>query len=844
MRGAIFSRVIIPTLLIAGPAVGQVQTKNHANWKLSDRFSTELVSKFIGSTTVTPRFINNTDRFWYNWRDRSGTRFMIVDPKAKSKTLLFDSAKMAALLSEQLKKPYDSQTLPITTIDFSTDGKKITFTVEETRFEYDLDAKTLKNLGKSTARPGVRPPAAGIGGGRGTRGGAQGGPGRVAPTDFRAIAPDKKFYVYAKDHNLFLVEGDDATKAVQITNDGEQYFSFGSRPTGNQPDQSFDEEEDGVQTDDIFGSDYDADPQRRGQGGQQGGQGTRTQTTTTQGGQARPTESRVRPQVTWSKDSRYFYVTRSDSRKVGELWLVDNYAEPRPKLQTYKYTMPGETNVTQFEFQLFDRTTKKLKKVDLLKYKDGQMMNISWTESGKIRFERRDRLQRNLQYCEYDPETDKTKVLVTESTEIGFLERQDFRPIEAGKDMLWWSERSGWGHLYRYDFNGKLIGQLTSGPWRVDSVVDLDGKKNTVWFRGAGKEDNENPYNAHLYKLDLETKAISLLDAGDSEHSSALSPSKDFIVDSYSRVDMPGKSVLRDGNGRVVMDLEKVDTKPLEELGWKMPERFSVKAADNVTDLYGNMWKPFDFDPKKKYPIILNVYPGPQTESVTQTFSVMPMTQRLANLGFIVIQLGNRGGNPKRSNAYHSFGYFNLRDYALEDKKVGVEQLAAKNLWIDIDKVGIFGHSGGGFMSSAALLVPPYNDFFKVAVSSSGNHDNNIYNQNWSEQHHGIKEIKSYLYGDKFEIKVPTNVEVAGNLKGKLLLVHGDMDNNVHPANTSRLVNALIKAGKRFDYMIMPGQQHGYGPLQPYFTQLLMEYFSEHLMGDNYRQSAELKVKG
>ncbi len=829
MRSTVFIRVLFPSLILATQAFGQALTINQANWTLSDRFSSDLVAKYVGSVTVTPRFINNTDKFWYTWRDTKGLRFMLVEPAGRVKKPLFDVAKMAALLSEQMKKPYDAQTLPITTLEFTTDGKRIMFNVEDTRFEFDLDAGTLKNMGKARALPVPRAPGAGAGRGRG--GGGQGAGQAGGFGDFRVISPDKKFYVYAKDHNLFYVEGDDVTKVVQLTTDGEQYFSFGARTAAGAADQSFDDEDQVI--------DEEEDPQQRNRGQR----GTQTQTTTGQQTPPRPADARVRPSATWSKDSRYFYVSRSDSRKVGELFLVDNYAEPRPKLQTYKYTMPGEANVTQFEFHLFDTKTKKLKKVDLMKYKDGQIFSTAWTDTGMIRFMRRDRLQRNMEYCEYNPATDKVRTLVTESTEIGFLERQDFRPIEPNKDMIWWSERSGWGHLYRYTYDGKMVAQLTSGPWRVDSLVDLDAKKNTLWFRGAGKEE-ENPYNQHLYKMDLDGKAVTLLDSGDAEHSSVLSPTKDFIVDSYSRVDLPGKSVLRDGSGRVVMDLETVNMRPLMELGWRMPDRFVTKAGDNVTDIHGNMWKPFDFDPKKKYPIILNVYPGPQTESVSPTFSAMPTTQRLANLGFIVIQIGNRGGNPKRSNAYHSYGYFNLRDYGLEDKKVGVEQLAAKYPWIDSDKVGIFGHSGGGFMSSAALLVPPYNEFFKVAVSSAGNHDNNIYNQNWSEQHHGIKEIKSFLFGNKFEIKVPSNVEVAGNLKGKLLLVHGDMDNNVHPANTSRLVNALIKAGKRFDYMIMPGKQHGFGEMQPYFTQMLMEYFSEHLMGDNYRRSSEIKEKG
>jgi dipeptidyl aminopeptidase/acylaminoacyl peptidase len=362
--------------------------------------------------------------------------------------------------------------------------------------------------------------------------------------------------------------------------------------------------------------------------------------------------------------------------------------------------------------------------------------------------------------------------------------------------------------------------------------------------------------------VNLDGTGLTLLDPGDANHSSALSPSKKYVVDNSSRANMPGVALLRDDRGNAILDLEKQDITRLEEYGWRAPETFAVKAADGVTDIYGNIWKPFDFDSTRKYPIIAHVYPGPQTESVSYGFSPTAAQQRLAQLGFIVIQIGNRGGSPQRNNAYHSYGYYNLRDYGLADKKAGIEQLAARHPWIDIDRVGIFGHSGGGFMTAAALLLPPYNDFFKVGVSSAGNHDNNVYNQNWSEQHHGLREVRTprttttqgnstgsgdqdgtaqeQEYDISFEIHVPANHELAENLKGKLLLVHGDMDNNVHPAGTIRLADALIRANKRFDLMMMPGQAHGFGPMQDYFTRMMYEYFAEHLLGDYYRSGATM----
>jgi dipeptidyl aminopeptidase/acylaminoacyl peptidase len=255
-----------------------------------------------------------------------------------------------------------------------------------------------------------------------------------------------------------------------------------------------------------------------------------------------------------------------------------------------------------------------------------------------------------------------------------------------------------------------------------------------------------------------------------------------------------------------------------------------MKADDGITDIYGVMYKPFDFDENKKYPLIQYVYPGPQTEAVNKSFSVsMNRTDRMAQVGFIVVTLGNRGGHPARSKWYHTYGYGNLRDYGLADKKYVAEQLADKYNFIDIDKVGIFGHSGGGFMSTAAMLVYP--DFFDVAVSSAGNHDNTIYNSWWSETHHGIKEEQQADGSIKYKYAIDKNQSLAANLKGKLMLVTGDIDNNVHPGGTIRMANALIKANKRFDFMLMPGQRHGFGSMTEYFFWLTADYFSKHLLG-------------
>lgn len=850
---------VIPALLLALAALptgAQGRGENNANWALANRFTTEALRSVVHSTSVTPRWIGEKDSLWYNWRDSKGSAFYLVVPRTKTRQHLFDHTKMAAALSAAHRRAYDPQNLPFTVITFSEDWKSIRFDVDTLRYEWALASETLRSLGRAPRDS----TAAGRGGGGGEGGGGRGGGG--GNQDFRNFSPDSTAFVFARDHNLYLVEvGKPDT--IQLSKDGVRFYSFGSRDTTAITRQQENEQEDDQQ-----------------QGGRGQGQGT-----------ARNRDPRVRAQVTWSPDSRAFAVQRQDTRKVSDLFLVNSLSNPRPTLLTYKYAMPGEDNVAQQELYVYRRGEAGITPVNVKRWKDQRLFDIHWTTgSDKLRLVRRDRLQRNLELIEVDLASKAIRSLISESVENSSLERQNVRYVfDDGKsrrgDMIWWSERSGWGHYYLYDHNGTLKRAVTSGPWRAEAIIGVDSTRRLAWIAGVGREEGENPYYRHMYRMGLDGGPVVLLDPGNANHNSSLaslSPSKKYLVDNFSRIDLPAKAVIRDGNsGAIIMNLEETDMARLREIGWKPPEPFMVKAADGVTDIYGNMWKPFDFDSTKKYPIIAHVYPGPQTESVTPGFSPTATNQRLAQLGFIVIQIGNRGGSPQRSNAYQSYGYYNLRDYGLADKKAGIEQLAARHRWIDIDRVGIYGHSGGGFMTAAALLQPPYNDFFKVGVSSAGNHDNNVYNQNWSEQYHGLREIPAPrtnavaatsgsagggesqdagvqagatganaaavgtppIVDDdpKFSIKVPANHELAANLKGRLLLVHGDMDNNVHPAGTIRLVEALIKANKRFDFMLLPGKPHAFGDMQPYFTQMMAEYFAEHLLGDYYRTGATMR---
>ncbi|MEO5815578.1 MAG: DPP IV N-terminal domain-containing protein, partial [Gemmatimonadaceae bacterium] len=837
-----------PTPAAAQQTVPQPEPRVHANWILANRYSNTALRNVVLGTAVQPRWIGKTDSMFYNWKGKNGSQFTLVVPMTTTKRPLFDHEKLAIALAMTTRKPVEATSLPFTTINFTKDHKSIRFAVDSTRYEWVLASETLKSLGKVLRDSIAQDEEREVGGG----GGGGGGGGFGGQNDeFRNWSPDSTAFVFARNHNLFIVEHVKPNSSAkgdttQISTDGVKDYSFGFRDTAQvQLDEQQQQEQQQLD-------------------GTQGG-----------GAQRRSRDPRVRPQAVWSPDSKAFAISRNDSRKVKELYLVSSLAEPRPTLMSYRYAMPGEENVPQQELWAFKRGTAKVTPVATKRWKDQRLMNIHFnTGSDKIRMVRRDRLQRNLDLIEVDIASGATKTLLTESLENAALEPQNVRYTKEGGDILWWSERSGWGQYYLYGNDGTYKRPLTHGSWHAENISAIDSVKGVVWLTGEGREDGENPYLRHLYRVNADGTGFTLVDPGNFNHNTIVTPTKRYIVDSYSRVDYPTKNVVRDASGKVVMTLEEADVSRLKEMGWRAPESFVTKAADGVTDIYGVMWKPFDFDSTRKYPIIANVYPGPQTESVNTTFVPGGVPQQLAQLGFIVIQIGNRGGSPLRSLAYHRYGYYNLRDYALADKKSGIEQLAARHKFIDVEKVGIYGHSGGGFLTAAALMLAPYNDFFKVGVSSSGNHDNNIYNQNWSENNHGLKVVPAkkdsaargrngrgiananagapgeggtvaqqgsagadardtVLMADSaFQIHVPTNIELAPNLKGRLLLTTGDMDNNVHPGNTVRLVNALIKANKRFDYMVLPGKPHGYGDMQPYFTKLLMEYFAENLLGD------------
>jgi len=562
-------------------------------------------------------------------------------------------------------------------------------------------------------------------------------------------------------------------------------------------------------------------------------------------------------ELVWSPDSRRFATMKWDVRKLDDLWVINSVSDKRPKLESYKYQMPGEPGPKGYLyiFTMNDgRTGASARQVKSQAFKDQEVSLQSARRTAKDNYldywknewlgdntgfymVRQSRDLKRLDLCRVDVDSDSTKTIISERERTYVEYRAPFL-IGGGKQILHWSERNGWANIYLYNSDGTLVRNLTEGAFHVEDILGVNEKEGYILLSACGVNKDENPYQMHTFRVPLTGGALQQLDMNDMDVLSTASDDAKFFVANYSRVDWTPAVALFSATGKRIADLETADLSLLFEAGYKFPERFKVKAADGVTDLYGAMYKPYDFDSTKVYPICDYVYPGPQVEANNISWSKgFTRTDRLAQIGMIVITVGNRGGHPNRSKWYHNYGYGNLRDYGLEDQKYAIQQLGARHPFIDLDRVGIHGHSGGGFMSTAAILKYP--DFFKAAVSCAGNHDNSIYNRWWSEQHHGV--LEKIDKGDTtFVYSIQTNPEIASNLKGHLMLVHGDIDNNVHPANTIRVVNALIRANKRFDMLILPGQRHGFGDMNEYFFWRMADYYAEWLIGDSERWKPDI----
>lgn len=761
-------------LILFAPGINAEVTSE--DYVRAERFMPQNVMKELYRMGVTPNWIAKSDRFWYKVNTREGKEFILVDPALNTRKPVFDHTRVAASLSEASGKAYVAHKLPFDKFEFITGKRTIRFEIDKVHWLCDLsNYQCTKDEDYKK------------------------------PEENELYSPDEKWATFIKEHNLYvrpLPEGDE----IQLTTDGEPYYDYAEQTEGN---TSF-------VTNKVLGK-------------------------------------KLPPIAAWSPDSKKILTYKLDERKVKEFYLLQSVpldGSVRPVLHTYKYPLPGDEDLPLVELVILDVESKTQINVEYEKEQvtfeiPVEVKRAWWSEdSRRIYYLYMERADKAYRLIEVEAATGKAREVMKEEGET-FVEmaligitRPNVRDLKGGNEIIWFSQRDGWAHLYLYDLKtGKLKNQITSGPWAVFDIKHVDEANRWVYFTGFGREKDRDPYYRHVYRAKLDGSRIELLTPEDADHNVTFSESGKYFTNSFSRLDQAPVSVLRSSSGKLLKKLEESDISNLLDMGWKFPERFKVKAADGVTDIYGMIVKPIKFDPEKKYPVIDAIYPGPQVIRTPISFSGIfaawlwePVA--LAELGFIVVTIDGRG-TPFRSKAFHDFSYGNFKDAgALQDHIAGFRQLSATRPYMDLSRVGIFGHSGGGFASTRAIFLYP--DFYKVAVSAAGNHDQRGYNAGWGEKYQGLLDGDNYLN--------QVNASIAKNLKGKLLLSYGDMDDNVHLALTLQVVDALIKANKDFDMLVLPNGNHGYGAAMPYHTRRKWDYFVKHLLGEEPPKEFKFKM--
>jgi dipeptidyl aminopeptidase/acylaminoacyl peptidase len=521
-----------------------------------------------------------------------------------------------------------------------------------------------------------------------------------------------------------------------------------------------------------------------------------------------------------------------------------------PKLEAWKYPLPTDKEIVKIQRVIIDVDSPKVTRLKMQPDDhrstlcddiscDGDFTDNQWSpDSTKLAFVSSSRDHKQAKFRVADAATGDVRDVYTETVPTQYESGQgsaSWRFLPGSNEFIWYSERDGWGHLYLYDLaTGQVKNQITKGDWVVMEVMKVDDKNRVVYFTANGREKGEDPYFTHFYRVNLDGRNLTALTPDSSNHQVTLGQNGDYFIDTFSKPDVPQTSVLRDMTGKQIAVLETADLTRLKANGWKPPTPITVKSRDGKWDLYGLMFTPTNLDSSKKYPVVNYIYPGPQGGGVgSRSFSASRTDhQALAELGFIVVIIDGTC-NPGRSKEFHDACYGNMADNTLEDQIGGLRQLAQKYPYIDLTRVGVWGHSGGGYATAAAMFRYP--DFYKVGISESGNHDNRNYEDDWGERYIGL------LSGDNYQKQA--NQVYAKNLKGKLLLAHGTMDDNVPPTNTLLVVDALIKANKDFDLIMIPNVHHGYGPATYYMMRRRWDYFVKNLLGAEPPKEYELKPK-
>lgn len=546
------------------------------------------------------------------------------------------------------------------------------------------------------------------------------------------------------------------------------------------------------------------------------------------------------PSLSWSPDSKKIVTQQQDERKVGDMYLVQTPVNGgHPVLRAWKYPLAGDPVVAMIDRVIIDVETGKMTRLLMpqdfhraMSEDDLDMGEYLWSPDGaKLGFVSTDRFHRWSTAKLADVATGEVRSLFTETEDTHVQTRVQWRILWKSGEVLWYSQRDDVAQMYLYDLNsGQLKNRITSGVGPVTRVVRIDEDTRTMWFEAVGKEPGQDPYFTHLYRIGLDGRNLVSLTPDNGTHSTQISPDGRYVIDTFSQPDVAPETTLRDGaTGALIMPLEKADISKLLAAGWKPPMQVKMRSADGKHDIYGLLFRPTNFDPSKKYPIINQAYPGPQSGSVgSRAFTAARGDrQALAELGFVVVSIDGTG-TPNRSKSFTDAYYGAMgRHNTIPDQIAGMKELASRYPWIDIDKAAMWGHSGGGFITAGALLRAPYNDFFKVGIAEAGNHDQRQYEDDWGERYQGAL-IKNPDGTDNYTVEA--NQTHAEGLKGRLFLIHGTMDNNVPPYNTYLLADALIKANKEFDMLMIPNSGHGFAPGN-YVMRRRWDYFVRHLLG-------------
>lgn len=556
--------------------------------------------------------------------------------------------------------------------------------------------------------------------------------------------------------------------------------------------------------------------------------------------------------VLWSPDSKKIASFQQDQRHVSDMYLVST-SVGTPKLESWKYPLPVDKDIIRIHRVIIEVDNSKVIRLKIPADPrrgtlcddiscSGSFDDNEWSADGtRLAFvsTSRDHKEEKLRIA--DALTGEVKEIFEEKVATQYESGQgsvNWHFLSATNELIWYSERDDWGHLYLYDANtGKQNIQITKGDFVVTRLLKTDEKNRVLYFEANGREKGRDPYFSHFYRVDFSGKNLQLLTPEDGNHNISLSPDGKFFTDDYSKPDVPPVAVLRNMNGALIATLEKTDITALKATGWKAPETIVVKSRNGKWNLYGLMFTPTHLDKTKKYPVVNYIYPGPQGGGVgSRSFAASRNDhQALTELGFIVVIIDGTC-NPGRSKSFHDACYGNMADNTLEDQIAGIKELAATRPYMDLSRVGVWGHSGGGFATAAAMFRYP--DFYKVGISESGNHDNRNYEDDWGERYIGL--LKTGANG-KSNYDDQANQNFAARLKGKLLLAHGGMDDNVPPSNTYLVIQALEKANKDFDLIIFPNARHGYGEDSYYMMRRRWDYFVKNLLGATPPE--EFKIK-